>query len=111
MSVSDTIIAHLGGVGGIHCMLGRKAQIIISPLSVSLRFPQRTPKRGNVVCITLEGEDLYTMEVFRVGKGVFKEVFRTVRLRGALLIPMFEAQTGLALRVPRVLHLTSGQEV
>ena len=99
--VAKTILQQLGGAGKVYAMLGKKTQMVSYPNALSIKFANRKPSKGNYVKITLHPNDTYDVDFSSVTKGGLN-VKKVKRYSGVMfdqLIPIFEKQTGLRLRL------------
>jgi len=97
--VSDTILKQLGGYGRVKAMIGVKHFLTLKN-GLAFKWPSRKRSKGNYVEITLTPDDLYDMEFFTVDKwGDKKPRKKYAGIMFDQLIPTFERQTGLALRL------------
>lgn len=99
--VAKTILKQLGGAGKIYAMLGKKTQLVSYPNALSMKFANRKTSKGNYVKVTLRPDDTYDMEFSSVTKGGLK--VKKVKIYSGVmfdqLIPLFEKQTGLRIRL------------
>jgi len=98
MTVANIILAQLGGGGRLRAMIGAK-DFSGGDNVLTFRFAARAKNGANTIRITLEPSDTYKVEFHSV-RG------RTVKLKGSFddiyaedLIPLFERETGLYLRM------------
>ncbi len=96
----STILQQMGGAGRLKAMLG--ATLLRSEKGLVIKFPNPQAKRGNHVTIEVEpGSDTYSMSFFSISnRGMTAKPVRTVRsVYAEDLVRVFEAQTGLSIRI------------
>jgi len=94
--VGRTILEQLGGVGRIRVMTGAK-NFILLPNGVTFQFPNPQRSRGNVVEVTLAGDDTYTVKFYNLAGRTKKLVHEVDGIYFDQLKGVFERQTGLYL--------------
>lgn len=98
MDVATTILAQMGGGGRLRAMIGAK-DFSGGGNVLTFRWAARARNGANNIRITLEPSDTYKVEFFSVrgrsvkSKGVFEDIYAED------LIPLFERETGLYLRM------------
>lgn len=97
-SVASEILKQLGGAGRLKAMLGAKA-FIDHGKALSFKFPNKKRTRGNYVKIVLTPDDLYDMEFMNLSATEAKPVKTYSGIGVEQLIPIFERQTGLRIRL------------
>lgn len=105
LTIAKNIIAQLGGTQAILTMLGVRTTFVGDERSVTVKWPSRTPARGNAMRVTLRLDDLYTVAFFQCRKSEARLVREVEGIPDTALVDLFESQTGYALRVPRVVGL------
>lgn len=101
MTVANTIVSQLGG-GRVRAMLGNVKFVAIEKegcAGLAMRFSNRLRSRGNYVEIILNASDLYDMTFFNRTAKSCKKVKTLEGVFAEDLIPFFEEQTGLYLRL------------
>lgn len=101
MSIAETILAQLGGAQRVQSMIGR-TYFLAHATGLSLKFQNR--KGPNYCLITLDAAtDTYCLQFSRGRRkdGVlsYSETARIDDAQAEDLIPFFESETGLALRL------------
>jgi hypothetical protein len=95
-TVGSTILQQMGGHRRITVMTGAK-DYQLSGNSVSFRFPNRRPSKGNHVRVALDQNDTYTVEFSKRNKNGLTPVSVSYGIYADQLIAVFEKQTGLYL--------------
>jgi hypothetical protein len=79
-------------------MLGARHFMSSSDGSLSFQFPNRARSKPNAIRVTLEDEDSYLVQFFRIGpKTPMKELKRYSGVYAEDLMGLFERVTGLRL--------------
>ena len=105
LTIAKTTTAQMGGTLAFVRMLGLRTTFVSDARSVTVRWPSRTPSRGNAMRVTLAGDDTYSVCFWNI-RGTSAKVVREVEgIYADALVDLFESQTGYALRVPRVVGL------
>lgn len=97
MEVAMTTLRHMGGVGKLSAMLGTKTFTPVLEGCGGIQFKFKGCKKMNAVRIELDGNDLYSMEFYKMFKGDWKTVMVHSGLYCDMLKPVFEKTTGLYL--------------
>ena len=95
--IAKTIAEQMGGPGRINAMIG--GQLMAINKGLGIKFPSRKRSKGNYVEITLRSDDTYDMEFFNVSVAGRKPVKKYRSIYNDQLVPIFEKQTGLYLRI------------
>ena len=90
--LAETILNQMGGAGRVRAMTG--AQFAIIDNGVEIRWPSRTPTKGNMCSVVLEPCDTYTVTFFNKRAGTKKQVAQLEDVYCDCLVRVFEAQTG-----------------
>jgi len=101
MTVANTIAQQLGG-GRVKAMLGNTRFTAVERdglPGLNLKFSNRQRSRGNCVEILLNGSDLYDVTFYNVTRKSCKKIKVLNDVFVEDLIPFFEEQTGLYLRL------------
>lgn len=93
MQIAETIIQQLGGAGRLRAMVGAYNFIAIKN-GVSFRIKNQ---RANFIKITLNGKDLYDLEIGRIRGTTYKVVHEANDLYYDMLKPAIEKATGMYL--------------
>lgn len=93
MQIAETIIQQLGGAGRLRAMVGAYNFIAIKN-GVSFRIKNQ---RANHIKITLNGKDLYDLEIGRIRGTTYKVVHEANDLYYDMLKPAIEKATGMYL--------------
>jgi hypothetical protein len=95
MKVADIILEQLGGVNRLRSMIGRNTTFVTDTNSVMICMPM--VKGINRVRVTLEENDVYTMEFARYTRSQFKyKVKETLdHVYVSQIQELFTAKTGL----------------
>jgi len=92
------ILDQMGGARRLQVMLGVQHIQFLSN-GVGIKWPNKTPSKGNYVEIRLNGSDLYDMSFFNVGSMTKKLVKKYDGVYAEDLKDIFEKQTGWYLRM------------
>lgn len=98
--VGKIILDQMGGPRRLMMMLGVK-QFITMPNGVQFKFPNKQRSKGNMVKVTLRGDDTYDMEFLNVSGMNAKTVQKHKGVYAEDLVNLFEKQTGWYLRMAR----------
>ena len=100
--VARTILDQLGGYGRLRVMLGLgRPPYLVSdlPKGVQFMWPNRQRSKGNLVKITLGGDDTYDMEFVNASIRGHKTVKQFTGIYVEQLAEVFERQTGWPLKL------------
>jgi len=95
MSIASTIVDQLGGHGRLRAMVGADYFLELSS-GVSFTFKNRHASKGSHVTVSLRSDDTYDMDFYRITGALVK---RYEGVYADRLVEIFEAQTGLYLRL------------
>jgi hypothetical protein len=95
--VGRTIADQMGGAGKIRAMIGAKVTAI--PNGLAIKWPNKQKTKGDLVEITLEPNDTYTMRFYNSSRGQKKLVREYDDIYFDQLVPVFEHHTGWYLRM------------
>lgn len=101
LEVANTIIRQLGG--HLSTMLGAY-NIYATEKGLQFRFRTRAANGSNCCVIDLEPSDVYTLKFVSVRGGRVKEKGTFTDIHAEDLISLFERETGLCLRIPRIIR-------
>lgn len=95
LSTTQTILRQLGG-GLFVGMTGAKQFVSIAGRTLQFKLPARFAKNGiNLIRVTLDDSDTYTMEFCKYAKLDARPVARHEGLYGDMLQATFREETGL----------------
>jgi hypothetical protein len=92
--VGEKILQQMGGMNRIKAMTG--SRIMLIPNGISLKFPTKTPKKGNYVEITLLG-DSYEVSFYKIKNADKMLVKKYKDVYAEELVRIFEDHTGILL--------------
>jgi hypothetical protein len=98
MSIAKIIAEQLGGIGRIRAMLGATV-IREQGDGLKIRWPSRTPSKGNCVVVRLCPSDTYEVTFWSIRNLNCKVVAQVSDVYADDLVNVFEAQTGYRLRL------------
>jgi len=96
MDVALTILGQMGGAGRVKAMIG--ASYLQVPNGVGIKWPSRTPGRGNYVEVVLDPSDTYNVTFYNIRGGGKRVVKEYTFVYAEDLVRLFEGQTGYYLR-------------
>jgi hypothetical protein len=94
--VARTILAQMGGVGRLKAFVGAHS-FTLGDLDVRFVWPMQARSKPNALIVRLCGDDTYTLEFSRVGKGETKILKTLEGIYFDQLVELFEKETGLYL--------------
>lgn len=95
--VGRTIADQMGGAGKLKMMLG--ATVVLIPNGLAIKWPNKHKSKGDLVEITLEPSDTYTMRFYNTSRGQKKLVKEFEDVYFDQLVDIFEQHTGWYLRM------------
>jgi len=98
MSIATIIAEQLGGIGRIRAMLGATV-IMDEGDGLKIRWPSRTPSKGNCVIVRLCPSDTYEVTFWSIRNLDCKVVAQVSDVYAEDLVRVFEGQTGYRLRL------------
>lgn len=96
--VAKTILDQMGGARRLQMMIGAK-DFVYGPKSISFRWPNKQRSKGNLLKVTLRGDDTYRVEFMNVSGYNAKVVKKHEGVYAEDLVDIFERQTGWYLRM------------
>lgn len=105
--IAQTILAQMGGTRRLVAMIGAR-DFVAGPNWVSFKWPNKQRSKGNMVKVTLRGDDTYDMEFLNVAGMAAKSVKKHSGVYAEDLVDLFERQTGWYLRLGRSLFSADG---
>lgn len=94
LQVAETIIKQMGGAGRLQLMIGAS---LFAGDEKSVQFSFKGCRKANKCRVTLQPDDLYTLELFKFDGLDAPRVYHTDGLFWDMLKPVFEQETGLYL--------------
>jgi len=94
--IANTILDQMGGARKLKLFTGAD-KFIAYPNGVAFRWPSQQPSRGNMMKITLDPDDTYSVEFMHASKSGAKSVAKMDGVYAEDLMDIFEKQTGLFL--------------
>lgn len=98
MSIAKIIAEQLGGVGRIRAMLGATVIADVGD-GLKIRWPSRTPSKGNCAIVRLCPSDTYEVTFWNIRNLDCKVVAEMSDVYAEDLVRVFEGQTGYRLRL------------
>lgn len=95
-SVAMTILEQMGGIGRLRAFTGAHS-FVRGEADVRFVWPQQVRSKPNALVVRLRGDDTYTMEFSRVGKGGMTILKTLDGVYCDQLVSLFEKETGLFL--------------
>jgi len=102
LAIANTIIQQLGG--RLTAMLGAY-NIDATETGLKFRFKTRASNSSNCCVIDLEPSDVYTVKFVSIRGTSVKVKSTFTDIYADDLISLFERETGLALRIPRIVRV------
>ena len=96
--VAKTILDQMGGMRRLMMMIGAR-DFVYGPKSIAFRWPNKQRSKGNMLKVTLRGDDTYKVEFLNVAKYNVKVVKKHEGIHAEDLVDLFERQTGWYLRM------------
>ena len=104
--VAKDILDQMGGMRRLMMMIGAR-DFVYGPKSISFRWPNKQRSKGNMLKVTLRGDDTYKVEFLNVAKYNVKVVKKHEGIHAEDLVELFERQTGWYLRMGSEQRLAS----
>lgn len=98
--IANEILKQLGGSRTLNLMLGLKT---LNTVERGLSFSFKCRSKINYVKITLNGKDLYDVEMGKIRACKYKVIKEEKDIYCDMLVNLIEETSGLSLRVPRVI--------
>jgi len=105
--IAKTILSQMGGSRRLQMMIGAK-NFVAGPNWVSFKWPNKQRSKGNMLKVTLRGDDTYDMEFLNAAGYNAKVVKKHSGVYAEDLVGIFERQTGWYLRLGRSLFSSEG---
>jgi hypothetical protein len=98
LAVAETILRQMGGAGKLTAMIGAHT-FVGSENSLTFKWKARAKDGANILRVTLDPSDTYTMEFFRYRSGKVKPLQSFEGVYAEDLRRIFESTTGLYIRL------------
>jgi hypothetical protein len=102
LAIANVIIRQLGG--RLTAMLGAY-NIDATEMGLSFRFRTRASNGSNCCVVDLEPSDIYTVKFVSIRGTSVKDIGTFTDIYAENLLPLFERETGLALRIPHIVRV------
>lgn len=100
VEIANEILKQIGGQRSLNLMLGLKS---INAVENGLSFSFKCKSKINYVKITLNGLDLYDVEMGKIRAGIYKVIRKEEDIYCDMLVDLIEETSGLSLRVPKII--------